>query len=190
MSKWDYSFTQNRELSWLKFNDRVLEEAEDDSVPLLERLKFISIFTSNLDEFYMIRCGRLYDLSINDDDYSDNKTGLNAQDQLDAIYDRTKILYKRRDDVFKSLNFLLKEVGIHDLDFDDLTKNETKFIDKYFYNNIFPVISPQIIDIQHPFPHLINKSLYVILTLTNNHETLYGLIPIPSSLPKIFLFSK
>ena len=188
MSKWDYSFTQNRELSWLKFNDRVLEEAEDDSVPLLERLKFISIFTSNLDEFYMIRCGRLYDLSINNDDYTDNKTGLNAQDQLDAIFDRTKILYKRRDDVFKSLNFLLKEGGIHDLDFDDLTKNEIKFISKYFYNNIFPVIKPQIIDIQHPFPHLMNKSLYVILTLKNNHKTLYGLIPIPSILPKIFYF--
>jgi polyphosphate kinase len=188
MSKWDYSYTQNRELSWLKFNDRVLEEAEDDSVPLLERLKFISIFTSNLDEFYMIRCGSLYDLSINDDGYLDNKTGLNAKDQLDAIFDRTKFLYKHRDDIFKSLSFLLKEENICDLDCDDLTKNENKSIGKYFYNYIFPVISPIIIDNQHPFPHLINKSLYVMLLLKNKDEILYGIIPIPSNLPKIFYF--
>ena len=181
----DYSFTQNRELSWLKFNDRVLEEAEDASVPLLERLKFISIFTSNLDEFYMVRCGSLYDLSLIDNKYVDNKTGLNAQDQLDSIYDRTKFLYKRRDDVFKSLDSCLKEEGIYDLDFSDLTKKETKFINKYFFNCISPVLSPQIIDIHHPFPHLLNKSLNIMLILKNKSETLYGLIPVPSSLPKI-----
>ena len=99
MSKMDYNFTQNRELSWLKFNERVLEESGDNSVPLLERLKYVSIFTSNLDEFYMVRCGSLYDLSLIDKDYVDNKTGLNAHDQLDAIFDRTKLLYGCRDDV-------------------------------------------------------------------------------------------
>jgi polyphosphate kinase len=185
MSKWDYSFTQNRELSWLKFNVRVLEEAEDASVPLLERLKFISIFTNNLDEFYMVRCGSLYDLSLINKDYADNKTGLNAQDQLDAIFDRTILLYKRRDDVFNSLNFYLKDEGIYDLDFDDLTKKETKFINKYFFNCILPLLSPQIIDIHHPFPHLLNKSLNVMLIMKNKVETFYGLIPVPSSLPKI-----
>ncbi len=185
MSKRDYSFTQNRELSWLKFNDRVLEEAEDDSVPLLERLKFISIFTSNLDEFYMVRCGSLYDLSLIYNDYVDNKTGLNAQDQLDAIFEQTIFLYKRRDGVFNSLNYQLKKEGIHDLDFDDLTENETKFINKYFFNCILPLLSPQIIDTHHPFPHLLNKSLNVMLIMKNKGETLYGLIPVPSSLPKI-----
>ena len=138
MSTKDYSFTQNRELSWLNFNDRVLEEAEDGSVPLLERLKFISIFTSNLDEFYMVRCGSLYDISLVDKGYIDNKTGLSAQDQLNAIFDRTTYLYERRDEVFKNLDKLLKAEGIHDLDFEDLTKSELKFINKYFFNNILP----------------------------------------------------
>ncbi len=186
----DYSFTQNRELSWLKFNDRVLEEAEDANVPLLEQLKFISIFTSNLDEFYRVRCGSLYDLSLIDKNYVDNKTGLNAQDQLIAIYKRTKFHYKRRDEVFESLNFLLKEQGIYDLEIDDLTKKESKFIKNYFFDNIFPVLSPQIIDIHHPFPHLLNKSLNVMLILKNENKTLYGLIPIPSSLPKIIYSPK
>ncbi|MCE7697494.1 MAG: RNA degradosome polyphosphate kinase, partial [Methanobacterium paludis] len=120
------------------------------------------------------------------EDYVDNKTGLSAQDQLDAIYDRSKFLYKRRDEVFKSVNSLLKEQGIYDLDFGDLTKSETKFINKYFFNYIFPVLSPQIIDVQHPFPHLLNKSLNVICIVKNKEgKNLYGLIPIPSSLPKL-----
>ena len=187
MSKNDYSFTQNRELSWLRFNDRVLEEAEDGSVPLLERLKYVSIFTSNLDEFYMVRCGSLYDLSLINEDYVDNKTGLNAQDQLDAIYNRSKFLYKRRDDVFRSVNSLLKEQGIHDLDFNDLTKSETKFINKYFFNYIFPVLSPQIIDVQHPFPHLLNKSLNLMCIMKNKGESLYGLIPFPPLYPRLFI---
>ncbi len=185
MTDKDYSFTQNRELSWLKFNDRVLEEAEDASVPLLERLKFISIFTSNLDEFYRVRCGSLYDLTLIDDHYVDNKTGLNAQDQLDAIYDQTKFLYKRKNTVFNSLNSLLKKENIYDLDFRDLTGDETKFIHEYFFDSIFPVLSPQIIDIHHPFPFLLNKSINVMLILKNENETLYGLIPIPSCLPKL-----
>ena len=190
MSKYDYSYTQNRELSWLNFNERVLEEAEDNSVPLLERLKFISIFTSNLDEFYMVRCGSLYDLSLIDEDYIDNKTGLNAQDQLDDIFDRTKDLYQRRNEVFKSLNSNLKEKGIYDLNFEDLTKNERKFINKFFFNCVFPVLSPQIIDIHHPFPHLLNKSLNVMIIIRDKDELSYGLIPIPSTLSRIIYFPK
>lgn len=181
----DYSFTQNRELSWLKFNLRVLEEAEDDSVPLLEQLKFISIFTSNLDEFYMVRCGSLYDLSLIDPDYVDDKTGWDAQEQLNTIYERTTFLYERRDEVYASVNSKLEDLGIFELDFSDLTKSEAKYIKKYFSNYIFPVLSPQVIDVQHPFPHLLNKSLNVMLMLENKGETLFGLIPIPRSLPYI-----
>lgn len=185
MSKIDYSFTQNRELSWLKFNFRVLEEAEDDSVPLLEQLKFISIFTSNLDEFYMVRCGSLYDLSLIDQNYVDNKTGWGAKEQLDNIYQRTKYLYERRDDVYTSVNSKLKELGIVELEFEDLTKAEAKHIKNYFQDYVFPVLSPQIIDVQHPFPHLLNKSLNIIVILENKGEKLFGLIPIPKTIPAI-----
>ncbi len=97
----DYSYTQNRELSWLKFDKRVLEEACDQSVPLLERLKFISIFVSNLDEFYMVRCGTLHDLSLIDSNYRDNKTGLTAQEQLDKIFEATARLYRLKDKVYE-----------------------------------------------------------------------------------------
>ena len=190
MSKDDYSFTQNRELSWLNFNERVLEESEDASVPLLERLKFVSIFSNNLDEFYMVRCGSLYDLSLIDEDYKDNKTGLNAQDQLNDIFERTKLLYKRRDEVYKSINSSLKEEGIYDLDFEDLNKVEKKFINNFFFNCIFPVLSPQVIDVHHPFPHLLNKTLNVMLIIKDKGVTLYGLIPIPSTLPSIIYFPK
>jgi polyphosphate kinase len=185
MPKTDYSFTQNRELSWLKFNLRVLEEAEDDSVPLLEQLKYISIFTSNLDEFYMVRCGSLYDLSLIDEDYVDNKTGWDAQEQLDAIYERTTYLYKRRDEVYESVNSKLREKGIFELDFEDMTKGEVKYFKDYFLNYVFPVLSPQIIDVQHPFPHLANKSRYVMLILESKGEPLFGLINVPRSLPSI-----
>lgn len=186
----DYSFTQNREISWLKFNDRVLEEAEDDSVPLLERLKFISIFTSNLDEFYMVRCGDLYDLSLLDENYYDDKTGLSARDQLNAIFEKTRFLYERRDKIFKSVNSLLKKEGVFNLNFDELTRKEDKYVNEYFFDYIFPVLSPQIIDVQHPFPHLLNRSLNVMLILESKGEKLYGLIPIPSSLPTIIYLHK
>ena len=96
----DYSYTQNRELSWLKFNKRVLEEGIDDNVPFLERLKFISIFTSNLDEFYMVRCGTLHNLSFIDSNYIDNKSGLTAEEQLDKILEKTVELYKLKDNVY------------------------------------------------------------------------------------------
>ena len=93
-----YKYTQNRELSWLKFNQRVLREA-DETVPLLEKVKFISIFTSNLDEFYMIRCGSLYDISLVDKKLRDNKTGLTAKEQLNLIYEKTARLYKEKEEM-------------------------------------------------------------------------------------------
>ena len=118
------SYTQNRELSWLRFNERVLQEAADETVPLLERLKFISIFTSNLDEFFMIRVGSLYDLAAMKKDAADGKTGMTAQQQLDAIYDETRRLTRLKDETYLKLESLLREKGICDLAIEELGKEE------------------------------------------------------------------
>lgn len=186
--KRDYSFTQNRELSWLKFNERVLEEAEDNTVPLLERLNFISIFTSNLDEFYMIRCGSLYDLTLVKKNDIDNKTGMTPKEQLKHIFKETRRLYSRRDEIFKKVNKkLLNKHNIKQLTFADLHEKEAEYYNKFFFNHVFPVLSPQIIDPQHPFPHLINNSLNIIISMTslNDNEKELGIIQIPDNIPKV-----
>lgn len=161
MKKRDYSYTQNRELSWLKFDDRVLKEAKDNTVPLLERLNFISIFTSNLDEFYMIRCGSLFDLTLIDEDDWDNKTGWSPQEQLDAIFKATKPLYEERDLIFDGIAKDLRKYGIVKHNFNELNSKFRQYATQYFYENVAPLLSPQIIDSYHPFPHMANKKLYV-----------------------------
>ena len=114
----DTTCTQNRELSWLRFNQRVLEEAMDETVPLLERLKFISIFTSNLDEFFMVRVGSLVDLmSLNNKDTIDNKTGWSPKEQLEAIFNSIPPLMEKRDEAFRTVSMELREKGVYDLFF-------------------------------------------------------------------------
>ena len=113
----EYEFMQNRELSWLRFNERVLHEAKDDSVPLLERFKYLSIFTSNLDEFFMIRVGSLYDLASIDNTAIDNKTGLSPSEQLDQIYDAVIPLYQQRDDIYHQIIEELSTYGISALQY-------------------------------------------------------------------------
>lgn len=115
--------TQNRELSWLQFNKRVLEEAADPRVPLLERAKFLSIFTSNLDEFYMIRCGSLYDLSLIDDTKVDKKSGMIPSQQLDAIFNETRELYTLRDNVYKDINQTLNALQLSCVSYKTLSKD-------------------------------------------------------------------
>lgn len=178
-----YAYTQNRELSWLRFNERVLEEAADRSVPLLERVKFLSIFTSNLDEFYMIRCGSLYDISILDENYIDNKSGMDAQRQLQAIYRATKKLYLLRDTIYKNLRQELKPY-LHRVQYRSLSVQEQAWIDQYFDNDILPLLSPQVIDVHHPFPHLANKALYVMARLKTKSKELYGLVPVVQSIDR------
>ena len=160
-------YTQDRELSWLKFNKRVLEEADDKAVPLLERLKFVSIFMTNLDEFYMIRVGRLNDLNKIKVEIRNDKSGLTPGEQLELIFEKTRKLIRERDSVYSEITSQLREYGIYDLKFDELDKNERKHVENYFKNRIQPVLSPMIIDNQHQFPHLANKQLYVLATLRN-----------------------
>lgn len=181
----DYSYTQNRELSWLKFDKRVLEEACDQSVPLLERLKFISIFVSNLDEFYMVRCGTLHDLSLIDSNYRDNKTGLTAQEQLDKIFEATARLYRLKDKVYEEVSSRLAEFKIEEVSFEDLSDDEREYVDSYFNNQVFPILSPQIINFQHPFPHFKNNTLNVVLKLEKDSEVEFGFIPVPETLNRI-----
>lgn len=186
----DYSFTQNRELSWLKFNKRVLMEAEDKNVPLLERLKFISIFDSNLDEFCMVRCGTLHDISNVNVEYIDNKSGLNAQQQLDAIFEQMTDLYKLKDDVYNQVCEKLEKYGIKELSFNELTSDEKKYVDKYFKERIFPILSPQLIDFQHPFPNFKNNALNIVIVATNgkkDNKLNFGFIKFPPSLEKIII---
>ena len=125
---WKQGFTQNRELSWLQFNARVLEEAEDETVPLLERLKFLAIFTSNLDEFFMIRVGSLGDLAMMEKEPVDNKSGLTASEQLQKIYAAVAPLYSRRDSAYADVERCLQREGLNRLSIRDLTAEEQKYI--------------------------------------------------------------
>ena len=145
-----FSYTQNRELSWLKFNERVLEEAYADEVPLYERLKFIAIFTSNLDEFFMVRVGSLYDMSLDGDDQIDNKTGLSPSQQLERIYHAVEPLYKKRDRYFREVENALRAYGIADLSIDELKGDDAVFVYDYWRSCVLPVLSPQIVDDHHP----------------------------------------
>ena len=173
------NYTQNRELSWLKFNQRVLEEAKDSSVPLLERMKFVSIFTSNLDEFFMIRVGSLYDMSLTDNSTIDSRSGMNPKEQLDAIFAAVAPLYKERDKTYSEIKKLLNPYGVCGLSIKELEQQEKKYVKKYFKDQILAILSPQIVDANHPFPHLLNKELYVIASLKQNGTSMIGIVPVP-----------
>ncbi|WP_019240991.1 MULTISPECIES: polyphosphate kinase 1 [Bacillus] len=187
-SKYDFSYTENRELSWLKFNNRVLEEASDLRNPLYERLKFVSIFESNLDEFFMIRVGSLTDLSLLKGNRIDKKSGLTINEQLKAIFKEVAPQYKYRDKVFADITKQMKAHDIYHMNMKDLEIKDRNFIEQYFSTYVLPVLSPQIVDMHHPFPHLLNKSLNIFLMMRNQEQTSFGIIPLPSTLPKmIFL---
>lgn len=181
----DIKFTQNRELSWLCFNDRVLMEATDETVPLLERLKFISIFTSNLDEFFMIRVGSLSDIMNLNDGSVDNKSGLTPAQQLEKIYSKVHDLYEKMQKIYFNLEKQLRVHGIYKLRYNELESNEVKYIKQYFKSSIAPLLSPQIVDTHHPFPHLQNKVIHIGALLKYKNKEVFAVIPIPSVLPDI-----
>ncbi len=182
MNKKIYNYAQNRELSWLRFDQRVLEEAQDPSVPLLERMKFVAIFTSNLDEFFMIRVGSLFDMVHTDAAAKDSRTGMTPKDQLEKIFEAVAPLYKERDRTYTEIKRQLHPYGICGLDFKELEPSEKKYVKKYFKEQILPILSPQIVDANHPFPHLLNKEIYVTATLNSSKENkmMLGLVPVPS----------
>lgn len=182
---WELGYTQNRELSWLQFNARVLEEAEDEEVPLLERLKFLAIFTSNLDEFFMIRVGSLTDLSHLEKKSVDSKSGWTPEEQLQRIYAAVRPLYTRRDRVHEVLSEALCREGLCRVEASDLQNGQMKAIRHYFRNMVEPVLSPQIVDAHHPFPHLEGKVLHIAARLKVGKGEMLGLIPVPASLPAL-----
>ena len=182
---WEQGYTQNREFSWLQFNARVLAEAEDENVPLLERFKFLAIFTSNLDEFFMIRVGSLCDMAAVDKGHTDSKSGLTAKEQLHLIYKAVEPLYARRDAAFSDVDSKLSAIGLRRLTMDSLAPDEQKYIKRYFKDIIAPVLSPQIVDSHHPFPHLEGKVLHIAALLSHKKTERLGLLPVPASLPPV-----
>lgn len=184
----DTSFTQNRELSWLRFNKRVLEEAADETVPLYERLKFSAIFTTNLDEFFMIRVGSLYDLSLLKQVHIDNKSGMTPEEQLRAIYAAVAPLYKQRDQITEEIEGQFRLRDIANVTFQELVVHERRFLQTYYDNTIRPILSPQVVDASHPFPHLVNKALYIAVRFKGKGKEKserFGLIPVPDALPRV-----
>ena len=185
MAREPQPYMQNRELSWLTFNERVLEEARDPSNPLAERLKFVSIFTSNLDEFFMIRVGSLYDMAVMGDDQVDSRTGLLPSQQLEAIYRRAVLLMEQRDQVYAQLQTQLQAYGVCEVSPGQLAGKDKDFLKTYFKTQLLPILSPQIVDINHPFPHLQNKSVYVVARLHGKDRSLFGIVPVPPSAPDV-----
>ena len=172
----------NRELSWLKFNERVLEEAENPENPLCERLTFASIYQSNLDEFYMVRVGSLVDQMLLAKDIRENKTNMTPEEQLDAILARTKKLNRKRDVVYEEIMESLEEYGVHMLNFHKIEKEDRNYLERYFEAEVAPVISPSIVGKRQPFPFLRNKEIYAVVVLeTKKGKEKLGIIPCSSA---------
>lgn len=168
----------NRELSWLKFNERVLEEAENREVPLCERLTFASIYQSNLDEFFMVRVGSLIDQMLLDKNMKENKTKMTPQEQIDAIIPQVQKLNRRKDSVYEEMMDSLKEHNIHLVNFQKISKKESEYLRAYFQAEIASLISPTIIGKRQPFPFLKNKEIYAVAVLeTKNGKEKLGIIP-------------
>ncbi|MEG2948578.1 MAG: polyphosphate kinase 1 [Raoultibacter sp.] len=203
--KKECAYMQNRELSWLTFNERVLAQGADETVPLLERLTFISIFSSNLQEFFMVRVGSLTDLSLLKKAVRDSKTNMTPNEQLSAIYARCHELYPIQESIFENVRKKLATQGIKNLHHLDLNEEQAAFLDTHLHNNVIPFLSPQIINSRHPFPHLENGALYVLVRLDdevfdvkkdskNTHKkeknhaasgVTLGLIPLPKQCERV-----
>lgn len=168
----------NRELSWLKFNERVLEEAENNEVPLCERMNFVSIYQSNLDEFFRVRVGSLQDQMLVNKKIRDNKTNMTSEEQIKAILKEVKRLNKRKDAAYADLMKKVAEYGITLVDFKTAKPEEKKFLEQYFNHEIVPLSSPTIVGKRQPFPFLRNQEIYAVVVLeTRSGKERIGIIP-------------
>lgn len=183
-------YYNNRELSWLAFNERVLEEAEDENNPLLERLKFLAIFSSNLDEFFMVRVAGLQDQVRAGFHKPENKSGLTPKEQLSKIAERTQALVRRQTEVYRLLtNECLPKHGVYIREIKELTSNQKKFIHEYFEETIFPVLTPMAVDAYRPFPTLLGKTLNLLVMLESHKHDLeqtnkVAIVQVPSVLDR------
>ncbi len=170
-------YYENRELSWLKFNERVLEEAADNNVPLCERLSFLSIFTSNLDEFFMVRVGSLHDQMLVSDNNRDNKTNMTSSEQLAEIFAASRLLHKKKDGVYNELMDEVSGYGIDLVNFSQIEYADAAYLELYFKNSVLPVLSPQVIAKKQPFPFLKNKEIYAVALLKTKNNDKVGVVP-------------
>lgn len=182
----------NREISWLKFNERVLEEAESDKNPLCERLSFVSIYQSNLDEFFMVRVGSLIDQMLLDKNIRDNKTDMTAEEQLDAVLEMVRILNERKDSVYGKLMGRLEEHNIRIVNFRNIGKTENEHLEEYFNSEIAPFLAPVIVGDRQPFPFLKNKDIYAAAVLQKKSgKKKIGIIPCGSGvIPRLIEVGK
>lgn len=167
----------NRELSWLKFNERVLEEAADRTVPLCERLTFASIFQSNLDEFFMVRVGSLHDQMLFSPNTRENKTKMNPKEQIDAILKESRELCRKKDKIYFELMEELQGQGVELINFAKLSEEDAVYLEAYFNTEIRPLISPQVVGKRQPFPFLKNKEIYAVVELESKNSSKLGIIP-------------
>ncbi len=177
----------NREKSWLKFNERVLEEAEDSLNPLMERLKFIGIYASNLDEFFMVRVGSLFDELSLDEEIIDKKSGMNGQQQLEMIFNEVGRLSQRLVDAYANILADLEQYHYYQADFSTAEPWLLEQIEAYFQAEVLPLLSPQIINPRHPFPFFNNEELYIGAQLSDEDAHL-GIVPIPPRMPRKLVF--
>lgn len=180
----------NRELSWLRFNERVLEEAEDSRLPLFERMRFISIFGSNLDEFFMVRVGGLSDAVAITPDSIDKKSQMTAAEQLDMVYSEVRNIMPRVEKCYVNLMRQLRQHGIYQISPANVTEYQERMLERYFSEAVKPYLSPQVIDSHHPFPYLSNKEQYLCLVLEGDEKKPnVAVVPIMNNnFPRYYIF--
>ena len=175
---------ENRELSWLKFNERVLDEASDKDVPLCERLSFASIFQSNLDEFFMVRVGSLHDQMLFSETKRESKTNMTAGEQLSHIFKAARDLTRKKDHTYRHLMDELKEYGVELLNFSDIEYDDAVYLENYFKEQIMPILSPQVVGKKQPFPFIKNKEIYAVALLGSKNNEKVGLVPCSNGILK------